>query len=91
MTGALAMGATAALPSLVQAKAPLQGVSPASVHRYKVGSVEVTAILDGVWPVEKPETIFGTNQKPEDVAALIGELTHTLLPGTSPDPQARAG
>lgn len=71
MTGALAMGATAALPSLVQAKAPLQGVSPASVHRYKVGSVEVTAILDGVWPVEKPETIFGTNQKPEDVAALL--------------------
>ncbi len=28
---------------------------------------------------------------PEGVAALIGELTRTLLPGTGPDPQARAG
>lgn len=71
MTGALAMGAMAVAAPRVFASAPLQGAAPASVHRYKVGSVEITAILDGVWPVEKPETIFGTNQKPEDVAALL--------------------
>jgi len=41
------------------------------VHRYKLGGFEVTAVLDGSWTVEKPETIFGVNQKTEDVAALL--------------------
>ena len=36
-----------------------------------VGGFEVTAILDFRGRGDKPETIFGTNQKPEDVAALL--------------------
>lgn len=72
MMGALATGATALVPAgLARAAAPLQGAAPASMHRYTVGGFEVTAILDFARPMEKPETIFGTNQKPEDVAALL--------------------
>jgi glyoxylase-like metal-dependent hydrolase (beta-lactamase superfamily II) len=71
MTGALTLGAAALMGTAARAAAPLQGTAPATVHRYKVGAFEITALADGVWPVEKPETIFGTNQKPEDVAALL--------------------
>ena len=71
MAGALATGAATILGSKVQAAAPKQEMAPASVYRYKVGSLEITAIHDGLWVVEKPESIFGTNQKPEDVASLL--------------------
>ena len=71
MTGAAALGAVALTAPGARAAAPLAGVSPASIHRYKIGGFEVTAMLDFNRPMEKPETIFGTNQKPEDVAALL--------------------
>jgi glyoxylase-like metal-dependent hydrolase (beta-lactamase superfamily II) len=71
LQGAAAIAAGAALPASAIAAAPMLGVAPASVHRYRLGSFEITAILDGSWTVEKPETIFGVNQKPEDVAALL--------------------
>jgi hypothetical protein len=69
IAGSAGAMAAIALPKLANAAAPLQGAAPASVHRHTVGKFEVTAILDGVWAVEKPETIFGTDRKPEDVAA----------------------
>ena len=71
MMGAAAVGAAAMLSPVARAAAPMQGVSPANVHRYMVGGFEVTALLDFARPGDKPETIFGTNQKPEDVAALL--------------------
>ena len=71
LTGAMALGATTMGTGLTRAAAPLAGVSPASMHRYKIGAFEVTAILDFARPTEKPETIFGTNQTPDDVAALL--------------------
>ncbi len=57
--------------STARAQTAQLGVAPANSHRYKIGSYEVTAILDFTRPAEKPETIFGTDQKPEDVAALL--------------------
>ena len=71
MTGGLALGAAAALSPTARAAEAMQGVSPANMHRYKIGGFEVTALLDFKRPTDKPETIFGTNQKPEDVAALL--------------------
>jgi glyoxylase-like metal-dependent hydrolase (beta-lactamase superfamily II) len=74
MKSALGLAAATALPSLAaHAAAPLQGIAPASVHRYKLGAFEVTALLDGIRPGEGPEKIFGINQKPEDVAALLAQ------------------
>ena len=77
LASAAAFAAAPLIAPAAHAKAPLQGVQPASVHRYKVGGFEITALLDGQRPVDKPETIFGVNQKPEDVAAL---LTANFLP-----------
>jgi glyoxylase-like metal-dependent hydrolase (beta-lactamase superfamily II) len=71
MTGALAVGAAAMTGPMARAAAPMQGISPANVHRYMVGGFEVTALLDFARPGDKPEATFGTNQKPEDVAALL--------------------
>lgn len=71
MTGALALGAAAMMTPAARAAAPLTGPAPANIHRYKIGGFDVTAMLDFSRPLEKPESIFGTNQKPEDVAALL--------------------
>jgi glyoxylase-like metal-dependent hydrolase (beta-lactamase superfamily II) len=71
MLGTAAAGAAAVLPPAAMAAAAQLGVAPASTHRYKIGNFEITAVLDSARPTEKPETIFGTNQKPEDVAALL--------------------
>ncbi len=72
LMGTAATAAAALLPgNAARAQTTQLGVAPANSHRYKVGGYEVTAILDFTRPAEKPETIFGTNQKPEDVAALL--------------------
>ena len=72
LMGTAATTAAALLPgTAARAQTAQLGVAPANSHRYKVGGYEVTAILDFTRPAEKPETIFGTNQKPEDVAALL--------------------
>jgi glyoxylase-like metal-dependent hydrolase (beta-lactamase superfamily II) len=65
-----AVGAVSSVSSLALAKAPMLGASPAVVHRYKFGGFELTAIRDGQVTLDKPETIFGEDQKPETVAAL---------------------
>jgi glyoxylase-like metal-dependent hydrolase (beta-lactamase superfamily II) len=71
MAGALALGAAATLRQPARAEDAPQPVQPASTYSYRLGSFEVTAILDFTRRTEKPETTFGTNQKPEDVAALL--------------------
>jgi glyoxylase-like metal-dependent hydrolase (beta-lactamase superfamily II) len=71
MAGALALGAAATMKHPARAQDAPQPVQPSSSYRYKVGDFEITAILDFLRRTDKPETIFGTNQPPADVAALL--------------------
>jgi glyoxylase-like metal-dependent hydrolase (beta-lactamase superfamily II) len=59
-----------AVPSIVQAKSPMLGVAPATVHRFKLGEFEFTAVRDGQVTLDQPWTVFGEDQKPEDVQAF---------------------
>ena len=77
ITGALALGAATTLKSPARAEQAVQPIEPSNSYRYKLGDFEITAVLDFARRVDKPETTFGTNQKPEDVAAL---LEQNLLP-----------
>ncbi|MCA3575342.1 MAG: MBL fold metallo-hydrolase [Aestuariivirga sp.] len=71
MAGALAIGAAAALRQPAEAQDAPKAVQPANSYSYRLGSLEITAVLDFTRLTEKPEGTFGTNQKPEDVAALL--------------------
>jgi glyoxylase-like metal-dependent hydrolase (beta-lactamase superfamily II) len=62
--------AAVAAPNLALAKAPMLGNAPASVHRFKLGGFELTAVSDGQVTLDQPWTVFGENQKPEDVQAF---------------------
>lgn len=67
----LLRGTTVQAADAPQPAAPLgpgQGV-----RRLKVGDFEVTVINDGLRPSDKIAETFGTNQKKEDVAALLKE------------------
>jgi glyoxylase-like metal-dependent hydrolase (beta-lactamase superfamily II) len=55
------------VPSVAQAAAPMLGVSRPSVYRFKLGSFEVTNILDGVGFPPGPHPIFGNDQPAEVV------------------------
>ena len=55
---------------MAQAKAPMLGIAPASIHRYKFGGLEMTAIRDGQVTLDQPWTVFGENEKPEAVQAF---------------------
>lgn len=70
MAVAGAAGAATILPGSGIAKAPMLGIKPATVHRYKVGGFEMTAVSDGQVTLDKPWTVFGENQKPETVQAF---------------------
>jgi glyoxylase-like metal-dependent hydrolase (beta-lactamase superfamily II) len=67
------VGASALLPGFAQAKAPMLGIKPASVHRYKFGAMEMTSASDGQVTLDQPWTVFGENQKPEDVKAVAAK------------------
>jgi glyoxylase-like metal-dependent hydrolase (beta-lactamase superfamily II) len=71
-TGA-ALAAGAVTSGSAFAKAPMLGIKPASVHRYKFGAMEMTAVSDGQVTLDKPWTVFGENQKPETVQALAAK------------------
>lgn len=71
MSGALALGAAAALGQPAGAEDAKQPVQPSDTYRYRLGSFDITAILDFTRRTDKPETTFGTNQPPADVAALL--------------------
>jgi glyoxylase-like metal-dependent hydrolase (beta-lactamase superfamily II) len=60
-------------PSVAQAKAPMLGNAPASVHRFKIGGFEMTAVSDGQVTLDQPWTVFGENQKPDDVKAFAAK------------------
>nr|HMS95885.1 MBL fold metallo-hydrolase [Tabrizicola sp.] len=59
-----------ALPLPLAAQETMLGSGFAPWNRFKLGSFEVTTLLAGTRPVEKPQEIFGTNASPEDFAAL---------------------
>ena len=65
-----ALPLAAALPLRLAAQETMQGSGFAPWNRFKLGSFEVTTLLAGTRPVEKPQEIFGTNATPEDFAAL---------------------
>ena len=72
IAGSAVLGAAAFAGTEVSlAESATTSITMPTVNRYKVGGFEVTAISDGHRTVEKPETIFGTNQRPEDVASLL--------------------
>ncbi|MEF3048242.1 MBL fold metallo-hydrolase [Pseudotabrizicola sp. L79] len=72
-----ALMAAAALPlapSLLTARpamaaVEMQGSQTPVFNRFKLGGFEVTTLLAGTRPVEKPNEIFGLNATPEDFAA----------------------
>jgi glyoxylase-like metal-dependent hydrolase (beta-lactamase superfamily II) len=65
-----AMPLSAALPAPVVAKAEAQGAGFAPWNRFRLGGFEVTTLLAGTGPGDKPQEIFGLNASPEDFAAL---------------------
>ena len=58
-----------ALPGVAHAAAPMLGVLRPSIYRFKLGSFEVTNILDGFVQGNGPHPTFGNNQPPEAVQA----------------------
>ncbi len=78
-----ALAAGAVTTGSAFAAAPMLGAMPASVHRYKLGDLEVTAMSDGLVTLPEPWTVFGENQKPETVKKLAAEYflpteTHSI-------------
>jgi glyoxylase-like metal-dependent hydrolase (beta-lactamase superfamily II) len=59
----------AGVPTLAQAAAPMLGVSRPTIYRFKLGSFEVTNILDGYRVGDGPHPTFGSNQPAEAVQA----------------------
>src|SRR5262245_14420244 len=67
--GAASLAALGTLPGAAQAAAPMLGVQRPSIYRFKVGSFEVTNILDGFIQGAGPHPTFGNNQPAEAVQA----------------------
>jgi glyoxylase-like metal-dependent hydrolase (beta-lactamase superfamily II) len=65
---AAALAPMAAKP--MQAAAPPAGKQAAGVYRYKVGTIEVTVVTDGMNRVPLPDTLV-TNVKKDDVKAML--------------------
>jgi len=53
------------------AAAPHAPLPPASAHRFKLGSYEVTIMSDGAITAPNPQAIFGINAPPEEVKSLF--------------------
>lgn len=68
-----AAGAAAGLiPVRAQAEVPLQGAGLPLFQRFQLGGFEITTLLAGSRPLEKPHDTFGTNASPEAFAAAAG-------------------
>jgi glyoxylase-like metal-dependent hydrolase (beta-lactamase superfamily II) len=68
--GAALVAAAGAMPGLARAAAPMLGVLRPQVYRFKLGSFEVTTILDGFVQNPSLHPTFGGDQPAEAVAAL---------------------
>ena len=60
--------AAASVTGAAHAMAPMLGAKPANIQRYKFGGFELTAIRDGQVTLDKPQSVFGTDQTVENVA-----------------------
>jgi glyoxylase-like metal-dependent hydrolase (beta-lactamase superfamily II) len=67
--GAASLAAVTLGSSATRASAPMLGVTRPSVYRFKLGSFEVTNLLDGYVQGAGPHPTFGNNQTPEAVQA----------------------
>lgn len=81
--GALAATATLGGAGLVQAAAPLLGISLPKSWRYKLGAFEVTTIMDCETFIDGPYPIIGANATEPEVRALMRE---NLVPETRYQP-----
>jgi glyoxylase-like metal-dependent hydrolase (beta-lactamase superfamily II) len=81
--GALAATATLGGAGLVQAAAPLLGISLPKSWRYKLGAFEVTTIMDCETFIDGPFPIIGANATEPEVRALMRE---NLVPETRYQP-----
>ncbi len=71
LVAAASLPLAAALPLTPAAAAtPLQGTALPAFTRSRLGGFEVTTLLAGTRPMEKPQETFGTNAPPEEFAAL---------------------
>ncbi len=68
---ASAVALAGALPLRANAAAPMLGVMRPSVYRFKLGSFEITNILDGVRVGPGPHPTFGQDQTAEALHALM--------------------
>jgi glyoxylase-like metal-dependent hydrolase (beta-lactamase superfamily II) len=68
---ALPFAATGAslIASPAAARADMQGSASAAFNRFKLGGFEVTTLLAGTSPADKPQEIFGLNATQEEFAA----------------------
>lgn len=69
VSGAAAAGVLSRSGDIALAAAPMLGVMRPAVYRFKLGSFEVTQILDGFVQNNGPHPSYGNNQTPEVVQA----------------------
>ncbi|MBE1438183.1 glyoxylase-like metal-dependent hydrolase (beta-lactamase superfamily II) [Agrobacterium vitis] len=87
--GALAAPALVTRPAFAQSgtSMSIDHAMPPETHRFKVGNFEVVVIKDGARASGAPNETFGTDQKPEEVAALLKQNflpTDAFVNGFSP-------
>ena len=70
-TAALAAPAILARTSLAQTETAETMTAAPETNSFTIGTFKIATIRDGKVLGEKPHETFGTNQKPEDVAALL--------------------
>lgn len=71
LAGTVGLAAPHILTRAAHAQAPVSQVDNPGFSRFSLGGFEVTAIQDGTRPMDDPHTIFGEDQAPEEVAALL--------------------
>lgn len=71
LAGTVGLATPQILTRAAYAQAPMSEVENPGFSRFALGGFEVTAIQDGTRAMEEPHTIFGEDQAPEDVAALL--------------------
>jgi glyoxylase-like metal-dependent hydrolase (beta-lactamase superfamily II) len=69
--GASALAAGAMLPQTAEAAAPPAGKQAPGFYRYKVGSIEITVVTDGVNRFPIPDNFVGNATKDQVNAALV--------------------
>jgi len=73
VAGSAALTTAGLTTSSAMAKAPLQDAGGGIFARVKVGSFDVTTLLDGQRTVDNIQSIFGTNVSKEEFAKVSAE------------------